>query len=292
MQIPKNLPISLHFTPSKISHALIFSLFLLLLLSLFFSFSSSSLSTTLPSFSASNLSSRFVSTSSSTDSLNTQFVSNGSAALSAIQKPHLQDSREPLNSEVNDLNSCDIFNGNWVLEDSDPIYKPGSCPFIDESFNCFKNGRPDSDYLKLRWKPYGCEIPRFDGNRMLEILRGKRVVFVGDSLNRNMWESLVCALRETLVNKSGVFEVSGRREFKTQGSYSFIFREHNCTIDFFKSPFLVQEWKAMACGGGTQEERETLRLDMIQGSSSKYYDADIIIFNTGHWWTHQKTTKG
>ncbi|KAK6921821.1 PC-Esterase [Dillenia turbinata] len=124
--------------------------------------------------------------------------------------------------------------------------------------------KPDSDYLKLQWKPYGCEIPRFYGKRMLEILRGKRLVFVGDSLNRNMWESLVCALREALITKNGVFEISRRRGFKTQGFYSFIFREHNCTIDFFTLPFLVQEWKAMARGGGTQEERETLRLDLIK----------------------------
>ena len=31
---------------------------------------------------------------------------------------------------------------------------------------------------------------------------------------------------------------------------------------------------------------------MIQGSSSNYHNADIIIFNTGHWWTHQKTFEG
>lgn len=31
---------------------------------------------------------------------------------------------------------------------------------------------------------------------------------------------------------------------------------------------------------------------MIQDSSSKYRDADIIVFNTGHWWTHQKTYRG
>ncbi|KAJ0432016.1 putative PC-Esterase, trichome birefringence-like family [Helianthus annuus] len=35
----------------------------------------------------------------------------------------------------------------------------------------------------------------------LERLRGKRMVFVGDSLNRNMWESLVCILRHSLKNK-------------------------------------------------------------------------------------------
>lgn len=58
---------------------------------------------------------------------------------------------------------------------------------------------------------------------MLEILRGKRMVFVGDSLNRNMWESLVCSLRESLKNKSRIFEVSSSREFRTRTFYSFKF---------------------------------------------------------------------
>lgn len=59
---------------------------------------------------------------------------------------------------------------------------------------------------------------------MLGMLRGKRLVFVGDSLNRNMWESLVCALRESLKDKSRLYEVSGRRQFRTQGFYSFKIR--------------------------------------------------------------------
>nr|GMD84717.1 protein trichome birefringence-like 4 [Ipomoea batatas] len=130
--------------------------------------------------------------------------------------------------EEEDVSSCDLFDGRWVEDDDDfePLYKPGSCPFIDDSFNCFKNGRPDSDYLRLRWKPSGCQLQmrRFDGLKMLKMLRGKRLVFVGDSLNRNMWESLVCSLRESLVNKSRLFEVSGHYEFKTQGYHSFMFK--------------------------------------------------------------------
>lgn len=59
---------------------------------------------------------------------------------------------------------------------------------------------------------------------MLERLRGKRLVFVGDSLNRNMWESLVCVLRNSVKDKRKVFEASGRREFRTEGSYSFVFK--------------------------------------------------------------------
>lgn len=66
-------------------------------------------------------------------------------------------------------------------------------------------------------------VRRLKGNDMLELLRGKRLVFVGDSLNRNMWESLVCTLGNSLKDKSKMFEASGREEFRTEGSYSIIF---------------------------------------------------------------------
>jgi len=65
---------------------------------------------------------------------------------------------------------------------------------------------------------------RLSGRKMLMLLRGKRLVFVGDSLNRNMWESLVCILRNSVEDKSRVFEASGRQEFRAEGSYSFIFQ--------------------------------------------------------------------
>jgi hypothetical protein len=57
----------------------------------------------------------------------------------------------------------------------------------------------------------------------LERLSGKRLVFVGDSLNRNMWESMVCILRHGVKNKARVHEISGKREFKKGGFYAFRF---------------------------------------------------------------------
>lgn len=57
---------------------------------------------------------------------------------------------------------CDIYDGNWVRADDEtmPYYPPGSCPYIDRDFNCHANGRPDDAYVKWKWQPNGCDIPR------------------------------------------------------------------------------------------------------------------------------------
>ncbi|PRQ35530.1 putative PMR5 domain, trichome birefringence-like family [Rosa chinensis] len=54
------------------------------------------------------------------------------------------------------MNGCDLFNGRWVRDDSYPLYAAESCPYIDESFNCFLNSRPDNGYEKYRWQPKNC----------------------------------------------------------------------------------------------------------------------------------------
>ncbi|KAL8456319.1 hypothetical protein ACS0TY_034509 [Phlomoides rotata] len=187
------------------------------------------------------------------------------------------------------LMKCDMFDGNWVKDDSYPLYKPGSCSLIDEQFNCFQNGRPDNGYHKQKWKPKGCTLPRLDGSHMLEMLRGKRLVFVGDSLNRNMWESLICILRNCVKDKKKVYEEKGRHHFRAEASYSFVFEDYKCTVEFFVAPFIVQESEATEKNG---TKKETLRLDLMSRAAEKYKNADIIVFNTGHWWTHEKTSTG
>ena len=72
---------------------------------------------------------------------------------------------------------------------------------------------------------------------MLKLLKGKRLVFVGDSLNRNMWESLVCILKNSVKNPKNVYEAYGRHYFRTEASYSFVFKVRFVLVFSMNKPF-------------------------------------------------------
>ncbi|KAH7578250.1 hypothetical protein JRO89_XS01G0359600 [Xanthoceras sorbifolium] len=123
---------------------------------------------------------------------------------------------------------------------------------------------------------------------MLESMRGKRLVFVGDSVNRNQWESMLCMLMGAVRDPKKVYETHGRRITKEKGNYSFKFVDYKCTVEYYVSHFLVHEGKARV----GQKRVQTLRIDSIDRGLSRWRGADILIFNTAHWWTHYKTKAG
>ncbi|RWV97032.1 hypothetical protein GW17_00040208 [Ensete ventricosum] len=177
-----------------------------------------------------------------------------------------------------DADVCDISDGRWVPDSSYPLYNSSECPFAERGFNCLANGRKDMDYLKWRWKPWQCDVPKFNAQDVLERLRGKRVVFVGDSMSRTQWESLICMLMTGVQDPNTVYEVNGKHISKTIRFLGVRFQTFNLSIEFFRSVFLVQQ--SLPPRHGPKRVRTTLKLDKMDDMSTKWFDSDVLIFNS------------
>ncbi|KAL5580715.1 hypothetical protein UlMin_013157 [Ulmus minor] len=173
--------------------------------------------------------------------------------------------------------TCALFAGTWVRDEAYPLYRYSDCPIIDAEFNCQMYGRPDTDYLKYRWKPLNCELPRFNGLEFLIQMRGKTVMFVGDSLGRNQWESLIC-----MVSASA----PGSQTQMSRGDplSTFKFLDYGVSLSYYRAPYLVDIDVAQG--------RRILRLDEISGNGNAWLAADVLSFDTGHWWTHKGSLQG
>ncbi|KAM0927996.1 hypothetical protein ACQ4PT_002202 [Festuca glaucescens] len=147
---------------------------------------------------------------------------------------------------------CDISIGEWVYDAAArPLYLEEECPYIQPQLTCKEHGRPDTAYRHWRWQPRGCDLPSFNATLMLEMLRGKRMLFVGDSLNRGQA------------------------------------KDYNATIEFYWAPFLAESNSDDAVVHRVADR--IVRGTAIENHAKFWKGADVVVFNTYLWWmTGQK----
>ncbi|XP_051195299.1 protein trichome birefringence-like 19 [Lolium perenne] len=172
---------------------------------------------------------------------------------------------------------CDIFRGEWVPDDGAPYYTNRSCAFIQEHQNCMKYGRPDLGFLGWRWRPDGCELPRFDAARFLQVVSNRSMAFVGDSLARNHMQSLVCLLSKVEYPKD--ISTTENQEFRT-----LYYESHGFTLSIYRSRFLV---KANLSDNDADHGLWNLYLDEPDDAWLPFVSgADYIVISGASWFTH------
>ncbi|VAI24096.1 unnamed protein product [Triticum turgidum subsp. durum] len=176
---------------------------------------------------------------------------------------------------------CDVARGEWVYDEvARPLYQEEECPYIQPQLTCKAHGRPDTAYRHWRWQPRGCSLPSFNATLMLEMLRGKRMLFVGDSLNRGQYVSLVCLLHRAIPESS--------KSMETFDSLTvFRAKDYNATIEFYWAPFLAESNSDDAVVHRVTDR--IVRGTAIEKHAKFWKGADVVVFNTYLWWmTGQK----
>ncbi|KAL6636669.1 hypothetical protein ACP70R_024241 [Stipagrostis hirtigluma subsp. patula] len=171
---------------------------------------------------------------------------------------------------------CDMSSGRWVYDDAAyPLYKESACKFMSDQSSCQKFGRTDLRYQHWRWQPHGCDLPRFDAAKLLARLRHKRLAFVGDSLNRNQWVSMVCLIDTATPSLHKYMSGNG-------SLVSFKIQEYNASVEFYWSPLLVESNSDHPVHHRIADR--VVRAGSIAKHARRWTNADVLVFNSYLWW--------
>ncbi|KAJ8775039.1 hypothetical protein K2173_020043 [Erythroxylum novogranatense] len=172
--------------------------------------------------------------------------------------------------------NCDLFKGHWIPDlNMVSQYTNSSCVTIPDSKNCFRHGRVDRDFLNWRWKPEKCDLPSFDPHAFLEIVRGKTLAFVGDSVARNHMESLLCLLSKEEAPKDVYKDSEDRNRI-------WHFPVHDFTLKIIWTKFLVVGEERMT--NGSSSGVYDLYLDKIDENwTRELHTIDYVVISDAHW---------
>ncbi|XP_072976281.1 protein trichome birefringence-like 12 isoform X3 [Typha angustifolia] len=190
---------------------------------------------------------------------------------------------------------CDPTTGRWSRDLRNPnrsLYD-SSCPFQRNAWNCLRNGRDHMEEINSWvWVPDRCggdPLPRIDPGVFLEAMRGRRIGFVGDSLNENFFVALLCTLRSA---------DGGARKWKRKGAWrGGYFPKFDVIVGYHRAVLLAKyTWQPVEHSTHLAEDgiKGIYKVDVDIAADdwanvTKFYD--VLVFNTGHWWGPDKFPK-
>lgn len=187
---------------------------------------------------------------------------------------------------------CNYAKGKWIIDDNRPLYSGFDCKkWLSPMWSCRLTQRTDFEYEKLRWQPKDCKMQEFTSSNFLRRMQDKTLAFIGDSLGRQQFQSLMCMVsggeerRDVLDVGSEFGLVKAHRHARPDG-WAFRFRSTNSTILYY--------WSATLCDLEPLDIKNpttdvAMHLDrppaFLRQFLSKF---DVVVLNTGHHWNRGK----
>ncbi|ESR45395.1 protein trichome birefringence-like 14 [Citrus sinensis] len=189
---------------------------------------------------------------------------------------------------------CNYAKGQWVADSRRPLYSGFGCKqWLSEMWACRLTQRSDFSYEGYTWLPNNCEMPEFERSAFLRRMQDKTIAFIGDSLGRQQFQSLMCMATggemspevEDVGKEYGLIKARGA---KRPDGWAFRFPNTNTTILYYWSSTLAD---LVPINSTDPRSNVAMHLDRPPAFMRKYlHRFDVLVLNTGHHWNRGKLT--
>ncbi|KAI4346794.1 hypothetical protein L6164_007663 [Bauhinia variegata] len=190
-------------------------------------------------------------------------------------------------SNSTEAKRCNVFSGEWVSYLEAPHYYNETCKLMLDQQNCFKNGRPDREFLNWRWKPDECELPLFNATQFLKLARGKSMAFVGDSVGRNQMLSLLCLLSKVASPEDISSKYAPLNPYSELESSQWFYADYGFTLAMFFSPFLVRSIQSDPNGFSFHSRVHVYLDEADEEWATRIKSFDCVIISAAQWFWRQ-----
>ncbi|XP_010270340.1 PREDICTED: protein trichome birefringence-like 14 isoform X2 [Nelumbo nucifera] len=187
---------------------------------------------------------------------------------------------------------CNYAKGRWVSDRKRPLYSGFGCKqWLSEMWACRLTQRTDFSYEGFSWQPENCEMPEFEGSTFLRRMRDKTIAFIGDSLGRQQFQSLMCMVTsgkdapevEDVGGEYGLFKAPG--SIRPDG-WAYKFPSTNTTILYYWSASLCDLEPVNITDPATDYAMHLDRPPAFMRRNLHRFD--VLVLNTGHHWNRGK----
>ncbi|XP_022960283.1 protein trichome birefringence-like 14 [Cucurbita moschata] len=187
---------------------------------------------------------------------------------------------------------CNYAKGRWVEDSRRPWYSGLQCKkWLSIMWACRLTKRKDFSYEGYRWQPENCYMPEFERSSFLKRMQDKTIAFIGDSLGRQQFQSLMCMLTggeenpevEDVGREYGLAKAPGA--LRPDG-WVYRFRNTNTTILYYWSASLSD---LEPLNRSDRATNIAMHLDRPPAFMRKFFQQfDVLVLNTGHHWNRGK----